>query len=404
MSFRDGTCYYLNQIVENHDKYRVPLSSSQRSIMNGIYRYFGAQGVIDNISKYIFDGTYLLLAEDGENLRSRKENIAQLVHGKFWVNNHAHILKNNHLSEIRFLYYLINNMDLTGYVTGSTIPKLSQSSLSAIKVKIPSLPEQKRISDVLASIDEKIELNNKLNKTLEEMAQAIFKSWFVDFEPFKDGEFIESDLGPIPCGWSIGSLGMSTVTSIVKPGVERFKSKKHYLATADVTGTLIDYGSELIDFDNRPSRANMQPKANTVWFAKMKNSRKIILVDDFSESFFDNYILSTGFAGINCYKKSIYYIWVLISSDHFDDLKNSLCNGTTMEAINNENIEKIRIIVPDTETLVKFNEICRPFFMQVHHNSLENLRLKKIRDFLMPKLLSGEIRVPLEEAPHAEVR
>ena len=97
--------YRFDEVTINFDNKRIPLSGAQREKRQGTYRYFGAQGVIDYIDDYIFDGTYLLIAEDGENLKSKKQNIAQVVEGQFWVNNHAHIVQGNELCDTRYLCY-----------------------------------------------------------------------------------------------------------------------------------------------------------------------------------------------------------------------------------------------------------------------------------------------------------
>lgn len=128
--------YRFDEITVNFDKKRVPLSGAQREKRQGKYRYYGAQGVIDHIDEFIFDGTYLLIAEDGENLKSKKQNIAQVVDGQFWVNNHAHIVQGNALCDTRYLCYLLNSIDLSGYVTGSAQPKLSQANLNAVTLSL----------------------------------------------------------------------------------------------------------------------------------------------------------------------------------------------------------------------------------------------------------------------------
>ena len=190
--------YKLGDVVNILDSKRVPLSSKERSTRQGCYPYYGAQGIIDYIDDFIFDGTYLLIAEDGENLKSQKQNVAQLASGKYWVNNHAHILESNGKSDIRYICYLLNTLDLSGYITGSAQPKLNQANLVKIAFKLPPLEIQKDIADYLSVFDDKIEVNRKINENLEQQAQALFKSWFVDFEPFKNGEFVESEVGMIP--------------------------------------------------------------------------------------------------------------------------------------------------------------------------------------------------------------
>ncbi|MFQ6955027.1 MAG: restriction endonuclease subunit S [Flavonifractor plautii] len=158
--------YRFDEITVNFDKKRVPLSGAQREKRQGKYRYYGAQGVIDHIDEFIFDGTYLLIAEDGENLKSKKQNIAQVVDGQFWVNNHAHIVQGNALCDTRYLCYLLNSIDLSGYVTGSAQPKLSQANLNAVTLSLPSIDMQKKIVECLYMFDQKIAVNQKINDNL----------------------------------------------------------------------------------------------------------------------------------------------------------------------------------------------------------------------------------------------
>ena len=158
--------YRLDEVTNNFDKKRVPLSGAQRKNRQGKYRYYGAQGIIDYIDDFIFDGTYLLIAEDGENLKSKKQNIAQVVEGQFWVNNHAHIVQGNELCDTRYLCYLLNSMDLSGYVTGSAQPKLSQANLNAVTLYLPSVIEQMKIAKYLYMFDKKIAVNQRINDNL----------------------------------------------------------------------------------------------------------------------------------------------------------------------------------------------------------------------------------------------
>ena len=108
----------------------------------------------------------MLVAEDGENLKSKKQNIAQLVSGKYWVNNHAHIMESNGLCDIRYICYLLNVIDISGYITGSAQPKLNQANLLAISFSLPPLEVQKKIANILSAIDDKIENNRRINDNL----------------------------------------------------------------------------------------------------------------------------------------------------------------------------------------------------------------------------------------------
>lgn len=158
--------YRMEEITVNFNRKRVPLSARHRAERPGKYPYFGAQGVIDHIDDYLFDGTYLLIAEDGENLNLRRKNIAQMVSGKFWVNNHAHVIQTNALCDLKYLYYWLNTADLSGYITGSAQPKLSLANLGAVKICLPDIDEQRKVVSVIEPIDQKIKINVQINDNL----------------------------------------------------------------------------------------------------------------------------------------------------------------------------------------------------------------------------------------------
>ena len=156
----------LGDVIELEDVKREPISSRDRKDRKGSYPYYGAQGIVDYLDDYTYEGDYLLVAEDGENLRSRKNPIANAASGKFRVNNHAHVIAESEKCNLVFLRHLLNMTDISAYVTGSTQPKLSQSNLCAMKLPLPSMAEQNAIANVLSLFDRKIELNNQLNDYL----------------------------------------------------------------------------------------------------------------------------------------------------------------------------------------------------------------------------------------------
>ena len=223
--------------------------------------------------------------------------------------------------------------------------------------------------------------------------QAIYDDWFIKFNyPESNGEFIESEFGSIPKGWSIGFVDDKILTKIAKSGVEIYLGKKSYVATADVSGRQIT-GSILLSFDERPSRANMQPVAGSVWFAKMENSVKNILVTEYMKEIHDNYIFSTGFMGLECLNNSAYYIWSYINSKTFEEIKNSLSTGTLMAGISNSTIKSAQYVIPPHDLLDKFNLRVDGIFRTIYNNELENQRLTKLRDTLLPELLNGKIDI-----------
>lgn len=311
-----------------------------------------------------------------------------------WVSDNAIsavCLKNT--SNIIYFYYLLKSINLNKLRIGTSQPLITQDILKNIEINIAGELEQKKISSVLGNLDNKIEINNKIIANLESQAQAIFKSWFVDFEPFQDGEFVESELGMIPKGWDVVQLGNSRLGVLIGSGIDEFDGEKTYLATADVDNTRFINLATRITFENRPSRANMQPSNFSIWFAKMKNSRKLISVNELDNTIIENMIFSTGFAGIKCDHISFYYLWTYLLSKEFDDIKNSYCQGTTMQAINNSNINKILIKLPLESILSNFSKIVEPMFKDISRLNVQNQKLAQIRDTLLPKLMSGEIDV-----------
>ena len=148
---KDAEVYYLNEISENCDNQRKPVTSGNR--IAGEYPYYGASGIIDYVDDYIFDGDYLLISEDGANLLARSTPIAFSISGKNWVNNHAHILRFDTYETRRYVDIYLNSIDLSPYITGGAQPKLNQKNLNKIPIPVPSLAEQQRIVDILDRFD-----------------------------------------------------------------------------------------------------------------------------------------------------------------------------------------------------------------------------------------------------------
>lgn len=307
--------------------------------------------------------------------------------------------------EFLFYYLKFYKNKVINVSNGTIFKNLNQNILNNIEIPIISYSLQQAIANILSSLDEKIELNNKINNNLEELAQTLYKHWFVDFEfpneeglPYKSsgGKMVESELGLIPEGWIIEPLGNSKISKLITSGINKFNNEKIYLATADVTNTTITNRNTTITMEDKPSRANMQPRENTLWFAKMKNSRKLIRVSRNSTELISDYIFSTGFAGLYV-ENYLNFVWTFLLTPSFNEIKDTLASGTTQEAINNRNINKINLLIPKEKTLNKFEKILNSVYGKIEQNHNENRRLEKLRDLLLPKLMSGEIRVPIKE-------
>lgn len=401
MSYSEWNEYKFEELTINYNTKRIPLSSKKRLEKQGEFNYYGAQGIIDGIDEYIFEGEYLLIAEDGANLETRNQDIARLTkeNEKFWVNNHAHIVKSNEKSDIRYLKYFLNYSDISGYVTGSAQPKLNKANLNSIKIILPPLEEQKAIAKILSDLDEKIEVNNKINKNLEEMAQAIFKQWFVDFEfpneegkPYKSsgGEMVESELGMIPKGWKISSL-IDIADYLNGLAMQKFKPSEDekglkVLKIKELRQGFTDESSDLCSENIKQEYIINNGDVIFSWSGTL-------LVDLWGA---DKCGLNQHLFKVtsNKYYKWYYYYWTKFHLNKFISIAKD--KATTMGHIKRSNLSESLVFVPNDSTLKLMNKVMNPIITQVINNKVENKRLEKLRDTLLPKLMSGEIRVPLE--------
>ena len=300
------------------------------------------------------------------------------------------------ISDKDFIYYLsksdlFKEPAIKSMVGSSGRQRVQRDVIENLDLYVPPLNIQKKIGKLLSLFDKKITLNKQLNNNLEEQILKIFNSWFVKFD--KSEELTDSHLGLIPKGWTVDYLGSKKSCSIIGSGIDDFDDSKIYIATADVENSSITNNETLITMEDKPSRANMQPISKSIWFAKMIESRKLIMVDDYSTDLLDNYIFSTGFCGLKCVDKYFYYLWTFLLTDAFDTIKNNFCTGTTMQAINNKDTKLIEFVLPDDEILNKFNLIAKPLFKKIYYNNQEINQLQNLRDTLLPKLMSGEIDV-----------
>ena len=161
----------LGDVTLNFDSRRVPIKTTERK--PGEYPYYGASGIVDRIDGYLFDGDYLLISEDGENLRSRSTPIAFLASGQFWVNNHAHVVQASAGNDTRFLSHLLAVTDIAPYLSGSAQPKLSRASMDKIAIRVPPEATQRAIAEVLGALDDKIAANTRLAAAAESLAVAL---------------------------------------------------------------------------------------------------------------------------------------------------------------------------------------------------------------------------------------
>ena len=366
--------YKFNEVTINFDKKRVPLSATQRKKRQGIFRYYGAQGVIDYIDDFIFDGTYLLIAEDGENLKSKKQNIAQVVDGKFWVNNHAHIVQGNELCDTQYLCYLLNSMDLSGYVTGSAQPKLSQSNLNAVTRLLPSIIAQKQIVGFLYMLDQKIAVNQKINENLEQQAQAIFANEFLSLES-------------LPDGWKRGSL-------IDIADYLNGLAMQKYRPAADEVGIPVLKIKELRQGCCDATSELCSPNIKTNYIIHDGD-----VIFSWSGSLLVDFWCG-GTCGLNQhlfkvtsseYDKWFYYAWTKHHLERF--IAVAADKATTMGHIKRDELSKAEVLIPNEADYNRIGSLLHPIYDLIITNRIESKNLAETRDTLLPKLMSGEIDI-----------
>lgn len=295
-------------------------------------------------------------------------------------------------ADAEFIYYFFNSFIgkclIQNLVTQVAAAGIRGSELVKLEITIPKeLEDQRRIASILSSLDRKIELNNKINADLEEMAQAIFKNWFVDFEPFKDGKFVDSELGMIPEGWKVGTLG-----DITKNKSAKVKERNDVKVLSPVTtGELVlseEYFTKQVfsssiakykivnkgDFAYNPARVNIGSLGRNEF--------------DFDGCVSPVYVV---FSVLDGYEN---YFDLFRKTDFFKDSVASLAIGGVRQSLSYDDLSSIEVIIPSENAVEEFNNLYNQMKKTIKANKLENSRLSLLRDTLLPRLMSGEIEVP----------
>ena len=424
----------LEDLVTIHDKDRKPVTKSDRKA--GPYPYYGASGITDYVENYIFDGDYVLLAEDGDNLRTRNTPIAFMARGKFWVNNHAHIVKAKGDESSDYICYALQVADVTSYISGSTRPKITQADMKKIPVSAPPKDVRNSIAHILSSLDNKIQLNRETNQTLEAMAQALFKSWFVDFDPVFDNiiahnlahnnaplhnipepllphaqrrlnahnvgrgsarqtaahafhhlfpqAFEQSDepsvgiQGWIPKGW-----GVSRLDSILELAYGRALKK-----TERLEGDIPVYGSGgMTGYHNDflvPGPGIIVGRKGTVGSLYWEDK--------------NFYPIDTVFYVKPMKQYSLEYCFMQLKVLGLENMN----TDAAVPGLNRNNAYRLEIVKPEQKIIDKFSDIIKSFQCRKQALQSETENLESLRDTLLPKLISGELRIPdAEQATEA---
>jgi len=371
----------LEELIDLHDHRRIPLSGVEREKRQGEFRYYGAQGVIDHIDAYIFDGEYVLIAEDGENLRSRKKPIAQIASGQFWVNNHAHILQaKDGVSNNVFISALLNWIDISPFVTGAAQPKLSQGSLKSIKVKAPDAGTQLQIAAVLSSYDDLIAINQRRIALLEDAARRLYREWFVHLRfpgyesvPVKDG---------VPEGWVKLPLGdVAEITMGQSP------ESKYYNTDGDglpFHQGVSDFGHRFVTHETYTKLATRVAEAGDILCSVRAPVGRLNLTRD-------KIAIGRGLSAMrSCADHQSLLFYQLDSLFVEEDM---IGGGAIFASVGKKELFGQQILQPSAAIAATFNRLAADIDAQIENLDSQNRDLAKARDLLLPKLMSGQLDV-----------
>lgn len=312
----------------------------------------------------------------------------------------------------RYVNYCLRSPVSVGWfvsrLQGSVTQKINLGTLADLPVRLPAIAEQRAIVRVLGSLDDKIELNRRMNETLEAMAQAIFKSWFVNFEPVRakaegrqpvgmdaataalfPDSFEGPELGEIPRGWGVGTLGavagvnMRSITAAYP-----HEAIKYIDISSVTTGTLA--GTTPYRISEAPSRAKRLVRhGDTIWSCVRPNRKSYLFISRPDP----NLVVSTGFAVLTPNAVPPTYLYAWVTTDEFVDYLAARADGSAYPAVRPDDFASAEVLIPPEPILARFEECVGPMRERIAHNERESRTLAAIRDALLPKLMSGAVRV-----------
>ena len=305
------------------------------------------------------------------------------------------IVPNTSFIDTHFLYYLLlfNKAKIEGLGSGTTFKEVSGNVMKSVSVSIPNISEQKRIAELLSALDDKIELNRRINDNLEQQAQALFKSWFVDFEPFKDGEFVDSELGMIPKGWTIKTL--DSLCDIVGGGTPSKAKAEYYclngiawLTPKDLSISHLKYSyhgeMDITELGYSNSSAKIMPKGTVLFSSRAPIGYISIAANEVCTN--------QGFKSLVPKVAGTCFLYLFLKEN--TSLIESQASGSTFKEVSGSLMKAQTVIVPNnTQILDNFEENVNNIFELQKNIELEILSLQTIRDSLLPRLMSGELKI-----------
>ena len=288
--------------------------------------------------------------------------------------------------DIKWLYYKLLTYDINSMDSGSAIPSTDRYQIYSLPIEVPSISAQRRIVDVLDSITSKIELNRQINDNLEQQAKALYKSWFVDFEPFKDGDFVESELGLIPEGWKVAEL-----SSVTRQITEKVKDRTDVKVLSPVnTGELVlseEYFTKQVFSESVSKYIVVKP----LQFAY--NPARVNIGSLGMNTFTFDGCVSPVYVVFECESNYHHFFDYYRKTDGFKEEVLTRAIGGVRQTLSYKDFSLIKLVYPPQEVVEKFNSIYGKLLDNINSIKSENTKLSDLRDTLLPKLMSGELEI-----------
>ena len=314
------------------------------------------------------------------------------VKDDFWPLNTSLWVKDFNGNNERFIYYFLQTLNFEEYNSGTSVPTLNRNDVHKLDVTIPDLLEQQSIASILSAIDDKIENNLSINKTLEEMAMALYKHWFVDFGPFRDGEFVESELGLIPKGWEVKKI---TELIDVKDGThdspKRVDEGFFLITSKHMTGNIIDFSTAYKISQDDFTKINKRSLVE-------KGDILMTMIGTVGNFYFvneePNYVIKNiGLFKTSKSPKIQSYLYSYFKSKIGQEYIKAQMTGSTQQYVTLNTLRNFDITVPNEKTLTEFNQITNDYFETIINRTKENQTLTQLRNALLPQLISGAVRL-----------
>ena len=321
------------------------------------------------------------------------------VREDFWPLNTSLWVKNFNGNDERFIYYFLKTLNFEEYNSGTSVPTLNRNDVHKLDVKVPNLPEQQSIASILSAIDDKIENNLAINKTLEEMAMALYKHWFVDFGPFQNGEFVESELGLIPKGWEVKRLE-DFIHVLSKGTTPRIRDSDGlnriipFLKVKDINsdGEINTYNIELIpeEIHFKDLKRSILFENDLLFSIAGTIGRVSIVTENLNNSNCNQALAFIRLKEKEKFKALVYY-W-LKSEEVQNRIQNAVVQGVQAN-VSLTVLKELEFVKPMEKVVTDFSNKLNPILELILKNQKENQTLTQLRDTLLPKLISGEVRL-----------